>query len=119
MGDVSRRFPTEIPEMPFDGQAWIAAQQHLGRLCRFLGSSRLRKSRRPHCEHLEMIGIQIQGFPRPGQRRVILSEQVMAERVHCRPLISGVAVSALHSRGEEFDRLSMLTDPERAYSNNA
>ena len=58
MGDVSRSFPTEIPEMPFDGQAWKVAQQDFGRLCRFLGSSQLRQSRRPHREHLKMIGIQ-------------------------------------------------------------
>src|SRR3982074_1012109 len=25
MGDVSRSFPTEIPEMPLDGQAWKPA----------------------------------------------------------------------------------------------
>src|SRR5450432_3320506 len=84
MGDVSRSFPAKISQMPFDGQRWIAGEQDLGRLCRFLGSSELRQRGGPYGEHLKMIGIQIERFARPGQRRIILSQQIMAERVHGR-----------------------------------
>src|SRR5258707_13789788 len=60
MGDVSRSFPSEIPQVPFDGQTWIARQQDFGGFCRFLGPSRLRQRRRAYGEHVEIIGIQIQ-----------------------------------------------------------
>src|SRR3984893_19308021 len=78
MGEVSRGFPTKIPEMPFDCQVWKAVQQNFGRLCRFLGSFQSCESCRPDGEHLEMVGIQIQGFTRPGQRGIVLPKQIVA-----------------------------------------
>jgi hypothetical protein len=96
MGDVSRIFPTEIPQVPFDGQAGIVAEQDFGRHGCFLASSRLRQRRRPYREHLKMIGIRIQRLARPGQRGIILSQEVVAECVQCRPLIAGIAIAALH-----------------------
>ena len=75
--------------MPFNGQTWKGVQQHLGSLRCLLGSIQLRKSRRPHREHLKMIGIQIEGFARPGKRRIVLSQKVMAERIQGGPLKSG------------------------------
>ncbi len=119
MGDVGGIFPTEIPQVPLDSQAWKVAEQDLRRLCRFLGASELRQRRRPYREHLKMIGIQIQGFARPGQRRIILSHQVVAERVQGRPFISGVAVAALHGRRKQFNGLPMLADHEVSYSEDA
>src|SRR6185503_14187803 len=41
-GDIRGKFPAEISQVLFDGQAGIVAQQNLGRLGRFLGSSELR-----------------------------------------------------------------------------
>ena len=87
-------------------------EQDFGRLGRLLGSFQLRERRRPHREHLKMVGIHIQGFTRPGQRRIILPEQIVAERVQCRPLISGIAVAALYGDREQFDGLSMLADSQ-------
>ncbi len=88
----------------------MTVQQDFGRLGRFLGSSQLRERRRPHREHLEMIGIDIQGFARPGQRRIILLEQIMAERVQCRPLYLGSLLPRCTADREQFDGLSMLAD---------
>ena len=84
--------------MPFNGQTWKSVQQHFRSVRCLLGSIQLRESCRPHRKHLKMIGIQIERFARPGQRSVILSEKVMAERVQGGPLKSGVTIAALHGR---------------------
>ena len=109
MRGVGRHLPAEIPEMPIDGQAGKATEQDLDRLCSFLGSSQLRQRRRPHGEHLQMIGIQIQGLACPGQRGIILPEQVMAEGVQGPPIDTGIAVAALYRRRKQLDGLPMLT----------
>ena len=57
MGDVGRSFPTEIPQMPFDGQGREAVEQDLGRLGSFLALSQLRERGRPDREHLKVIGV--------------------------------------------------------------
>jgi hypothetical protein len=36
MGDVGRVLPVEIPQVPFHGEARMAAQQKLGGFCCFL-----------------------------------------------------------------------------------
>ena len=97
MRDVGQNLPMEIAQVSFDGEGRIIVEQGFNRASRFPGSAQLCERRRSHRECLQMIGIRIQGFPRPGQRRVILPEQVMAERVQGRPLISGIAIVALRS----------------------
>src|SRR5207249_3835928 len=80
MNDVGRDLPAKIPQVPFDGQARIVAQQDFGRVYRFCGSSQLGERRRAYRKRLEMVGIHIKLFARPGQRSVILPEHVVAER---------------------------------------
>src|SRR3989442_14472547 len=41
-GDIRGKLPAEIPQVLFDGEAWIAGQQNLGRLRRLLSASQLR-----------------------------------------------------------------------------
>src|SRR5260370_42511235 len=50
---------------------------------------------------------------------MVLSEQVMAERVQHRPLIWGVRIAAWKCRRKHFDRLSMFADDEVTNSENA
>ena len=47
VGDVSRIFPMEIPQVPLDGQAGIVGQQDFSRPSRFLAPSQLRERRGP------------------------------------------------------------------------
>ena len=70
MGDVIGDFPIEIPQVTLDGQARIVGPQHGRGLDRLLGTPQLRQRRRPDAEHLEMVGIDVQGFARPRQRSV-------------------------------------------------
>ena len=65
MGNVGRELPVEIPQVPFDGQARIVAQQDFGRICRLFGSSQLGERRRADRERLQMIGIDVQRLARP------------------------------------------------------
>src|ERR1700677_4081450 len=94
MGGVSRNLPAEIPEMPFNGQAREAGLQNFRRLCGFLWSPQLSEGRRPQSQHLKMSRIQVQGFARPGQRSIILSQKVVTKPDHCSQLIPRVAVAA-------------------------
>ena len=55
----------EIPQVRFDGQARIVAQQDFSRVYRFFGSSQLGERRRAYRERLKMIGIGVQRFARP------------------------------------------------------
>ena len=109
----------EIPQVPFDGQALIVGQQDFGCLSRFLAPSQLRERRRPYREHLKVIGIRIQRFTRPGQRGIILPEQIVAEGVCRRKLIAGIAVAALCGHREQLDGLPMLAAHEMAHAENA
>ena len=81
--------------MALNGQAGKAGLQNFGCLCGFPASSELSESRGPHAERLKMVGIYVQGFTRPGQRSIILSQQVVTECIHDCPLIARVAVAAL------------------------
>ena len=109
----------EIPQVPFDGQARIVGQQNFSRRRCFLAPSQLCERRRPHREHLKMIGIRIQRLARPGQRGIILPQQIVAERVRRRKLISGIGVAALRSHREQLDGLPMLAAHEVAHPENA
>ena len=66
MGEVGRHFPVHIPQMPLYREAWIIADQNIGRVGRFLGASELRERRRPDRERLKMVGMEIQLLTRPG-----------------------------------------------------
>src|SRR5258705_12736581 len=66
-----------------------------------------------------MIGIRIQRLARPRQRGIILPQQIVAERVGRRKLISGVGVAALGSHREQLDGLPMLAAHEVAHAENA
>ena len=66
MGEVGRHFPVHIPQMPFYREAWIIADQNVGRIGRFLGAPELRERSGPDRERLQMIGMEIQLLTRPG-----------------------------------------------------
>ena len=105
--------------MPFDGQARIVAQQDFGRVYRFCGSSQLGERRRAYRKRLEMVGIHIKLFARPGQRSVILPEHVVAERVHGRPLIPGIIAAALRRHREQFDGVPVFAGHQMTHPKHA
>ena len=119
VGDVSRIFPMEIPQVPLDGQAGIVGQQDFGRPSRLLAPPQLGERRGPQRQHLKMIGIGIQRLARPRQRGIILPQQIVAERVRRRKLIPGIAVATLCSHREQLDGLPMLAAHEVAHAENA
>ena len=92
-------FQRKFLKMPFDGQARIAGQQNFGRLGRFLGSSQIAPAPPPAPRAPEDDwDSRYRASRAQDSDSVILSEQIVAERVQGRPLISGVAVAALHGR---------------------
>src|ERR1700730_17881092 len=95
MGEVVGLLPEETPQVALDGEIRIIAEQNIAGLRRFLRPPQPRQRRGPYRQHLEMIGIEIERFPSPGQAGVVVAEQIMAERDRRPPLIARVAVAAL------------------------
>jgi len=92
--------------VPFDGQAWMVAQQDFSRLCRIPRLGQLRQRPRPVSPAPEDDWDLNQLLARPGQRGIILSDKVVAERVRCRPLISRIAIA----RCAAMENRSMASD---------
>ena len=69
--------------MAFDGEARKTGLQDFSRLCGFAASRQLCQRGGAQAKHLQMIGIDVEGFARPGQRGIILSQQTVTECVRC------------------------------------
>ena len=119
MGEIGEFFQWKFRRCFSTVKRRIIAEQRLGCLGRLVAAAELAERRGPHREHLKMVGVEIEPLARPGQRCVVLSQQIMAEGEQGRPLIAGVGVAALHGHREQLDRFAMLADDEMAHAEDA
>jgi len=95
-----------------DGQAWKAAEQESRPPCRFSVGRNCASAAARMASTCRWLGNYIQSS-RAQDSDASYCPSRCAERVQCRPLISGVAVAALvRDRKQLSDRLSMLADNE-------